>query len=134
MSRFGLGPVFVWEWRRVSRQWWFYAGRSVLVGGLLAGLGAVWWAVTSRGNSSALSVMAKVGQGFFQVIVLGQLAMVLLAAPAATAGTFGMDKARGHVCLMLITGLTALDIVLGCWPRGCCSCSAGSAARRPSWP
>ncbi|HZW34305.1 MAG TPA: ABC transporter permease subunit [Isosphaeraceae bacterium] len=113
MSRFGLGPVFVWEWRRVSRQWWIYAGRSVLVGGLLAGLGAVWWVLTSRRDVSALTAMAKVGEGFFEVIVLAMLAMVLLAAPAATAGSFGMDQARGHISLMLITEATALDIVLG---------------------
>jgi ABC-type transport system involved in multi-copper enzyme maturation permease subunit len=113
MSRVGLGPVFAWEWHRVSRQWWFYAGRSVLVGGLLAGLGAVWWALTSRGDSSALATMAQVGTDFFQVIVLAMLAMVLMAAPAMTAGAFGMQKAQGHVCLMLITEVTALDIVLG---------------------
>jgi hypothetical protein len=108
--------------------------RSALVGGLLAGLAAVWWTSESQPAANAPRAMSRAGQAFFEVIVLGQIAMVLLAAPAATAGTFGMDKARGHVCLMLITGLTALDIVLGCWPRGCCSCSAGSAARRPSWP
>jgi ABC-type transport system involved in multi-copper enzyme maturation permease subunit len=113
MSRLGVGPVFVWEWRRVSRQWWFYAMRSALVGGLLAGLGAVWWTLASRPGLDAPRVMARVGEAFFEVIVLGQIAMVLLVAPAATAGTFGMDKARGHVWLMLITEVTSLDIVLG---------------------
>ncbi len=57
--------------------------------------------------------MARLGQGFFAVIVLGQIAMVLLAAPAATAGTFCLEQARGHVRLMLITEVTSLDIVLG---------------------
>jgi hypothetical protein len=113
MSRLGVGPVFVWEWRRVSRQWWFYAMRSALVGALLAGLGAVWWVLASRPVPDVPRVMAQAGEEFFIVIVLGQLAMVLLSAPAATAGTFGMQKARGHVCLMLITGVTSLDIVLG---------------------
>jgi ABC-2 family transporter protein len=113
MSRLGVGPVFVWEWRRVSRQWWFYAMRSALVAGLLAGLGAVWWTSASRPGLDAPRAMARVGVAFFEVIVLGQIAMVLLVAPAATAGTFGMDKARGHVCLMLITEVTSLDIVLG---------------------
>src|SRR4051794_7974096 len=103
MGRLGVGPVFVWEWRRVSRQWWFYAMRSALVGALLAGLGAVWWVLASQPTPNAPRLMARVGEAFFEVIVLGQIAMVLLSAPAATAGTFGMDKARGHVCLMLIT-------------------------------
>jgi hypothetical protein len=113
MSRLGVGPVFVWEWRRVSRQWWFYAMRSAVVGALLAGLAAVWWALASRPGADVPRLMARVGEAFFQVIVLGQIAMVLLSAPAATAGAFGMEKARGHVCLMLITEVTPLDIVLG---------------------
>jgi ABC-type transport system involved in multi-copper enzyme maturation permease subunit len=113
MDHLGVGPVFVWEWRRVSRQWWFYAMRSAIVGALLAGLGAVWSVLASRPVPDVPRLMAQVGESFFIVIVLGQIAMVLLAAPAATAGTFGMDRARGHVCLMLITEVTSLDIVLG---------------------
>jgi ABC-2 family transporter protein len=113
MSGLGAGPVFVWEWRRMSRQWWFYAMRSVLVGGLLAGLGAVWWALAASPESSAPRLMVQVGQAFFGVIGLGQIAMVLLAAPASTAGTFCMENARGQVRLMLVTEVTPLDIVLG---------------------
>jgi hypothetical protein len=113
MNRLYLGPVFVWEMRRISRQWWFYGARSVLIAGLLLALGVVWWAQTSRPDSSAVRTMARVGEGFFQAIALAQLAMVLLAAPAATAGAFGTDKARGHVFLMLITELSVPAIVLG---------------------
>lgn len=113
MNRLDPGPVFLWELRRASRQWAFYAARAVLVSGLLIGLGAVWLAQTSRRDLSAATAMAKVGEGFFEVIVLAQLAMVLLAAPAATAGTFGTANARGQVCLMLITDVTSLEVVLG---------------------
>jgi ABC-type transport system involved in multi-copper enzyme maturation permease subunit len=113
MGHLGVGPVFLWEWRRVSRQWWFYAMRSALVGALLAGLAAVWWVLASRPVPDVPRTMAQVGESFFIVIVLGQLATVLLAAPAATAGTFGMERARGHMSLMLITEVTSLDIVLG---------------------
>jgi hypothetical protein len=113
MSGHGLGPVFVWEWRRVSRQWWFYAMRSALVGGLLAGLAAAWWAVAASPEPSAPRQMVKLGQVFFAVIAMGQIAMVLLVAPASTAGTFCLESARGQVRLMLITEVTSLDIVLG---------------------
>jgi hypothetical protein len=113
MGGLGVGPVFLWEWRRVSRQWWFYAMRSALVGGLLAGLGAVWWALATSTEPSAPRLMVRVGQGFFTVIALGQIAMVLLAAPASTAGTFCMESARGQVRLMLVTEVTSLDIALG---------------------
>ncbi len=87
--------------------------RSALVGALLAGLGAVWRVPASRPVPDVPRSMAQVGESFFIVIVPGQLAMVLPAAPAATAGTFGMEKARGHIGPMLITGVTPLDIVLG---------------------
>jgi ABC-type transport system involved in multi-copper enzyme maturation permease subunit len=99
--------------RRVSRQWSFYVARSVLVGGLLVGLGAMWWREVSRLDVSQPRGMARAGEWYFGVIVLAQLSMVLLAAPAATAGAFGGEMARGHVCLMLVTGLTPLEIVLG---------------------
>jgi ABC-type transport system involved in multi-copper enzyme maturation permease subunit len=113
MSRMGLGPVFLWEWRRVSRQWWFYAARSVLAGGLLVGLMVAWWVETSQPDLSTPRTMAKVGVWFFGAIVLAQLSMVLLAAPAATAGAFGAEKSRGQILLMLLTEVTSLDIVLG---------------------
>ncbi len=113
MNRLNLGPVFEWELRRESRQAWAYAARSALVGGLLTGLTVAWWAVTSQADASAPRTMARVGEGFFIAIALAQISMVLLAAPAATAGTFGTEHARGHVRQMLITEVGALGIVFG---------------------
>ncbi len=113
MGGLRVGPVFWWEWRRVSRQWWYYAMRSALVGGLLAGLAAVWWVMSTSPEPDAPRLMARIGQAFFAVIGLGQLAMVLLAAPASTAGAFCMESAREQVRLMLMTEVTALDIALG---------------------
>jgi hypothetical protein len=113
MDRFNLGPVFLWEWRRVSRLWWFYALRSALVGGLLLGLGAVWWMQMLRPGADVPREMARLGEWFFKVIVVAQLSMVLLTAPAVTAGAFGTDRVRGHVSLMLVTELTSLDSIFG---------------------
>jgi ABC-type transport system involved in multi-copper enzyme maturation permease subunit len=101
------------EWRRVSRQPWFYAVRSGLVAGLLAGLAAVWWAVVSRMDVTQASATARAGESYFAVIVLAQLSMVLLAAPASTAGAFSTDMSRGHVLVMLATGLSAAEIIVG---------------------
>jgi hypothetical protein len=67
----------------------------------------------SRPDVNAPAAMARLGNSFFQVIAVAQIATVLLAAPAATAGSFGVDRARGHISLMLMTEVTALDIVLG---------------------
>jgi hypothetical protein len=114
MNRMDVGPVFWCECRRVSRQWWFYAVRSILVAGLLLGLTAAWWAEASRPALSQTSGMiARVGERYFEVIVLAQVSMVLLAAPAATAGTFCTEMARGHVCLMLVAGMTPIEILIG---------------------
>ena len=91
------GPVFWSEVRRVSRHWWLYALRSMFVGGLLLGLGAVMVIGVRRLDLSQVSQAAKVGEWFFEVTALVQLSMVLLAAPAATAGAFCTEMARGHV-------------------------------------
>ena len=66
MGHLGVGPVFVLEWRRVSRQWWFYAMRSALVGALLAGLVAdefgilaAIWVVAALTAASGLVVAVR---------------------------------------------------------------------------
>ena len=48
VRKFHLGPVFWCEWRRVSRDRWFYVVRSILVAGLVAGLAAVCWGAVYR--------------------------------------------------------------------------------------
>ncbi len=113
IGRVDLGPVFWSEVRRVSRHWWFYALRSILVGGLLLGLGVVTLVGVRRLDLSQVSQVAKVGEWFFEVTVLVQLSMVLLVAPAATAGAFCTEMARGHVSLMLVSGMSSAQIVFG---------------------
>ena len=39
--------------------------------------------------------------------------MVLLVAPISTAGAFSTEMARGHIFLMLVTGMTPAEIVCG---------------------
>jgi ABC-type transport system involved in multi-copper enzyme maturation permease subunit len=108
-----FGPVFEWEWRRVTRQRWSYAARSVMVGALLVGLGAAWWAGVSRLEMNRADQMAKAGEWFFAVVAVGQVSMALFAAPAATAGAFCNQLVRGHLGLMLISGVAAAEIVVG---------------------
>ncbi len=111
--RVDLGPVFWSELRRVSRHWWFYALRSILVGGLLLVLGIVTGVGVQRLDPRKVSEAAKVGEWFFEVLTLVQLSMILLAGPAATAGAFCTEMARGHVCLMLASGISSTQIVFG---------------------
>ncbi len=108
-----FGPVFWWEERRAARNLWFYAARSMVVASLLFGLGAVWWARVSRLEFSRVDQMAKAGEWFFAVVAVGQVSMVLFAAPAATAGAFCSRMVRGQLGLMMISGVSPRQIVVG---------------------
>ena len=115
----GLGPVFAYESLIAARRRQVYALRSVYVGLLLAGLTLTWGPSDRPINS--LAEAAEIGRLFFQTVIAVQLAVVLLAAPAATAGAICVDKARGTLLHAFVTDLTDREIILGKlgrgWPR-----------------
>src|SRR5205814_8192917 len=47
------------------------------------------------------------------IVAVGQVSMVLFAAPAATAGAFCSRMVRGHLGLMMISGVSPAEIVVG---------------------
>src|SRR5262245_42739196 len=108
----GPGPVFAFELLRASRRWQTYAARSAFVAGQLAALGVVWSAVAGR-EPASIREQAEAGWRFYHLLAATQLALALLAAPAATAGAFYLDRARGTLAQVLVTDLTAAEIVLG---------------------
>src|SRR5262245_40173845 len=108
----GPGPVFALEMLTASRRWHTYAARSMFVAGQLAALGLVWSAVAGRGPMS-IPEQAEVGRRFYNLLAATQLALALLASPAATAGAFYLDRARGTLAQLLVTDLTAAEIVVG---------------------
>jgi ABC-type transport system involved in multi-copper enzyme maturation permease subunit len=111
--RIGLGPVFAYEWLTTSRRWQNYATRSLFVAALLIALAVVWG--TRFANQSLPTIAAQSGAGvsFFYAIVGTQLSLILLVAPAATAGSICLDKARGTLSHVLVTDLSDSEIVLG---------------------
>lgn len=111
--RFGPGPVFLYECITAARRWQIYAGRSLFVATLLAALVVVWWGKARHGQVTTLAGQAQVGEAFFYGIIGTQVALVLLAAPAAAAGAICTDKARGTLAHMLVTDLSNAEIVLG---------------------
>lgn len=119
MHRWGLGPVFFYEWLTASRRWQLFAGRAVFVGVLLAALLLAGWRtrhvldMRTRGQVPAQKQLALLGQGLFGGLVGVQLVLALLAAPAATAGTVCHDKARGGLIQLLATDLSSAEIILG---------------------
>ena len=57
--------------------------------------------------------MAKLGEWFFYTMAGIQVSLILLAAPAAAAGSICMDRARGTLAHMMATDLSDPEIVLG---------------------
>jgi ABC-type transport system involved in multi-copper enzyme maturation permease subunit len=114
MARWLLGPVFVSECVTAARRWQTYAGRAAFLAVLLVSLTVV-WGTKLAGDPDALrlSKLAQVGESFFYAIAGTQLALVLLAAPAYTAGAVCLDKARGTLAHVLVTDLSAAEVVLG---------------------
>jgi ABC-type transport system involved in multi-copper enzyme maturation permease subunit len=108
-----LGPVFAYEWIRSSRRWQGYALRSSFVLFLLMALAYVWMNTSTYPAKSNIRLMAELGEWFFQAVIGTQLTLVLLAAPAATAGAICLDKARGTMTHMLVSDLADFEIVLG---------------------
>ena len=117
--RLGPGPVFVHESITATRRWQLYFVRSLFVFGLLASLSLAWIASDlghqrlDNGQSMSIKELASLGQNFYLAIATVQLALVLLIAPAATAGAICLDRARGTLTHMLVTDLASSEIVLG---------------------
>ena len=114
--RIGLGPVFAYEWLTTTRRWQLYALRAGFVSVLLAGMMVAWHSGPLRnrtGPITSIQDFANYGRQLFLTTVAIELSLVLLAAPAATAGAICLDKARGTLDHMLATDLSNAEIVLG---------------------
>ena len=114
--RLGPGPVFAYEWLTTTRRWQLYALRAGFVGAILIGMMFVWHnsnRLARPGQIVSIQTMATYGENLYETIVSIELTLVLLAAPAATAGAVCLDKARGTLDHMLATDLSNAEIVLG---------------------
>jgi ABC-type transport system involved in multi-copper enzyme maturation permease subunit len=113
VGRPGLGPVFVYEWITSSRRWQTYAQRSLFGVIVLAAMAVIWMEPSARVLAFTLGGLAVLGERFFLSVMGTQLVLVLLVAPAATAGAICLDRARGTLSDMLVTDLSNCEIVLG---------------------
>ena len=111
--RLGLGPVFAYEWIAWSRRWQWYATRSLFAGMLLAALLVILATTPYVPGGMNFRALAKLGESFYIAIVGTQLTLVLVAAPAATAGAVCSDRASGMLTHVLVTDLSDAEIVLG---------------------
>src|SRR5262245_48934071 len=90
-----------------------YAIRSTFVGLLLAALCVAWSRYFDLPNMSAAQKMADIGEQFFYTLIGTELTLILLAAPAATAGAICLDKVRGTLLHLFVTDLSDAEITLG---------------------
>jgi ABC-type transport system involved in multi-copper enzyme maturation permease subunit len=116
MFQLSTSPVFLYEAITSARRCQEYALRAILVLAMLVALG-VGWLYGNQGRPGSLQTtrqyLAEVGENFYYGAAGIQLAMALLAAPAATAGAVCIDRARGWLAHMFVTQLTDAEIVLG---------------------
>lgn len=112
-TRWSLGPVFDTEMKISSRRWQVYAGRALFVTALLVGMGSIWWSYLDDKWSVGIQNQAKIGEAYFYAMVGVQLALTMIVAPAATAGAVCVERSRGSLAHMLVTDLTAREIILG---------------------
>ncbi|WP_165065841.1 ABC transporter permease subunit [Paludisphaera rhizosphaerae] len=108
-----LGPVFAYEWIRISRRWQLYAIRSAFVATILGALLVVWATCPWNLDEADLQRLALFGGSVNWAVAFTQLMSILLAAPAATAGAVCLDKSRGTLLHVMATDLTDAEIVLG---------------------
>ncbi len=114
--RVGPGPVFVYDWLTTARRWQVYATRTAFVAIILVGMMIVWRNERMLGTSSqtvSIQQLAAFGESLYRAIASTELTLVLLVAPAVTAGAVCVDKARGTLDHMLTTDLSNAEIVLG---------------------
>src|SRR5580704_2751206 len=102
---FGLGPVFAYERLVNARRWQTYAARSFMVASLLAAMMTIASSITSLPTASAAQRFAKLGESYFYALIGVELALVMLAAPAAMAGAICLDRARGNLAHVMATDL-----------------------------
>ena len=115
MPRLGPGPVFVYEGLTAARRWQPYAMRAVFVCLILVGMAMVQGDIRRTGPDQRVSLrdLALFGENLYKVVSWVELTLVLLAAPAATAGAVCLDRARGTLDHLLVTDLSNAEIVLG---------------------
>src|SRR5205823_313249 len=93
--------------------WQMYAMRSAFVAFILGALILVW---SKHGGTLGLSnrqAMADLGEKLYYALISTELSLILLVAPAATAGAICLDKSRGTLLHLLVTDLSDPEVVLG---------------------
>jgi ABC-type transport system involved in multi-copper enzyme maturation permease subunit len=113
--RFGPGPVFTADLVRQGRRWQTYAIRTLVLLGILATMligQSLRYSNPGRPAPTGFRAMAHVGAQLFETFAIAQLTLVLFVAPAMSAGILIPERNRGTLFHILMTDLSATEIVL----------------------
>lgn len=117
-----VGPLFAWELLRLARRGQTVRARTLLLVVLLATyavFGLVWfWKQPLRdwligGATLDINDSALFADTFVLTILLAQMAVVCVLAPAYGAGVIAEEKERRSLGLLLTTQLTEREVVVG---------------------
>jgi len=111
--------VALWELRSLMRGWraqlvLFICTAAICAIGLFV-LEAAFQSQASRYDTAQQlnEAMARVGRQAFRALTLLEAGLILLLMPLLTAGTIGGERRRGTLEALLLTRLSALEIVTG---------------------
>jgi ABC-type transport system involved in multi-copper enzyme maturation permease subunit len=111
--RWGLGPVFIYECLTSSRRPQFYWARSIAASALLLVMAILASQRASMTTGMSVHEYAILGKSYFYSLIGVELTLVMLIAPAVTAGAICLDRSRGALHHLLVTDLSDAEIVLG---------------------
>ncbi len=112
-TRLGPGPVFAAECVTIARRWQVYAGRALLLQGLLGSLGLCWLTWLRHPGMTIIQRLAAIGSAMVNWTMAVELVLALVVVPAVAAGAICQDKMSGALTIMMVTDLSDAEIVLG---------------------
>lgn len=107
-----LSPVFSKELATLSRRKFYFAARGLLLAALLAVVSVVWFFQSSRWTAEGFLDTAQLGHSLFEMFVLTQFFAVVILVPAFTASVVAAEKDRNTLGLLLMSNLSAGNILL----------------------
>jgi ABC-type transport system involved in multi-copper enzyme maturation permease subunit len=118
-----VGPLFVWELLRLARRGQDARGRFILAAALfviLTGFSLIWFRHTPAadlffGAAQTLTIheLSVFGSSFSLAFLFGQLAILCLLTPAYAAGGIAEEKDKKTLVYLLVSDLTAREIIFG---------------------
>ena len=106
-----MNPVLRRETKTTLRNWKMFAVITVYTA--VVAIGAILYIYGSMFNSYDYSFDPQSMVGMYTVLCAMQMALMLLAVPALTAGAISAERERQTLDLLLMTKMSSFSIVIG---------------------